>query len=136
MMVLEQILTSGTVTEICVWRLKRRYRRLQTAQNQTRTENTDLERGPSTRQTGLLQIGYFRPSTKYAKSHLKCTIVDEKTVVMGSGNMDRASWYTSQEWGVAVLGGDFVKEVWGKVEGGLERGGGGEGGLVERVEWV
>jgi len=136
MMVLEQILTSGTVTEICVWRLKRRYRRLQTAQNQTRTENTDLERGPSTRQTGLLQIGYFRPSTKYAKSHLKCTIIDEKTVVMGSGNMDRASWYTSQELGVAVGGGDFVKEVWGKVEGGLERGGGGEGGLVEWVEWV
>ena len=61
---------------------------------------------------------------------MKCTIVDGEVVVLGSGNMDRASWYTSQEVGVAVEGRDAVREIWGMIEREL----GGE--KMEKVEWL
>lgn len=53
-------------------------------------------------------------------------IVNEEITVLGSGNMDRASWFTSQELGVALLS----KEVAGDVAScvGL--------GLEDRVEWI
>ena len=133
MMVLEQLLTAGTLTELCVRRLKKRYKHLRTVQENAKTANCDLERGLPPTQPGLLRVGYFRPDAKYAKSHLKCTIIDEKMVVLGSGNMDRASWYTSQELGVAINGNEVVKDVWGKVEQELGRGEEGEYGWVE---WV
>src|SRR3569833_1893084 len=41
-----------------------------------------------------------RPSEDMVHSHLKLTIVDGEFTVLGSGNMDRASWYTSQELGI------------------------------------
>jgi len=126
MMVLEQLLTAGTLTEICVWRLKQRYMNLVDTQVPT---SSDLENGRG-RKIGALAVGYFRPNSQYAKSHFKCTIVDGKTVVLGSGNMDRASWYTSQELGVAVDGEDIVSEVWGKVMGDLET------RMMGGVEWV
>jgi len=37
--------------------------------------------------------------------------VDGDVVVLGSGNMDRASWYTSQELGVALYGREVCKLV-------------------------
>lgn len=67
---------------------------------------------------GQLRISYFQPreARKSAPigrqhgllvapeepvhSHLKLTVVDEEYTVLGSGNMDRASWYTSQELGI------------------------------------
>ena len=77
---------------------------------------------------GALKVGYFRGNETIRKSHVKCTIFDENIVVLGSGNMDRASWYTSQELGVALKGVEIVREVWGKLEVGLEEAGG--------VEWL
>lgn len=60
----------------------------------------------------------------FRKSHVKCTIVDgdgdEAVVVLGSGNMDRASWFTSQELGVAIDDAAVVKDVWGQLEKRLE----------------
>ena len=53
----------------------------------------DLERDKSYR-VGFLTVSMPR------ELHLKCLIVDDASVVLGSGNMDRASWYTSQELGV------------------------------------
>lgn len=62
------------------------------------------------RKPGKLRIEFFRPKLGTSKenhelepvqSHLKLTIVDEEWIVLGSGNMDRASWFTSQELGVA-----------------------------------
>jgi phosphatidylserine/phosphatidylglycerophosphate/cardiolipin synthase-like enzyme len=50
------------------------------------------------------------------QSHFKLTIIDGEVAVFGSGNLDRASWFTSQELGVAFFGREFV----GKVEEGLE----------------
>lgn len=44
-------------------------------------------------------------------SHLKLTIADGRRTVLGSGNMDRASWYTSQELGVLFDDADFAAAV-------------------------
>lgn len=126
MMLLEQLVTAGTITEVCVWSLKRRYQKIINAH---KSPEMDLEHGNGGR-SGKLSIGYFRSSEHYAKSHLKCTVFDDKVVVLGSGNLDRASWYTSQELGVAVDGDDIVQEVWGKVMKELGM------GTVGGVEWV
>ena len=57
---------------------------------------------------GKLDIAYYQPHDRKAhapdeptKSHLKLTIFDDRIAVLGSGNQDRASWYTSQELGIA-----------------------------------
>jgi len=75
-----------------------------------------LEEGRGRRGFGNLQIGYYLPRSgrrvgEPTKSHVKCTIVDGDVVVLGSGNMDRASWYTSQELGVALYGREVCKLV-------------------------
>lgn len=77
---------------------------------------------------GKLSIGYFKHVPQRGpevKCHVKCTIVDNRVVVLGSGNMDRASWFTSQELGVAIKD----KEVMARVKGELDR------ALEGRVEW-
>lgn len=119
MMLLEQLLTAGTITEICLWRLIRAYQKvMRSRQNATGRNGSTLEEGRG--RTGALRIGYYHPlptfATEYGvtepvKLHLKCTIVDGEVVVLGSGNMDRASWYTSQELGVAVYDGGFTEMV-------------------------
>lgn len=53
------------------------------------------------------------------KSHLKCTAVDGRLVLLGSGNMDRASWVTSQELGIAVQDADAVRRIMGAVDAAL-----------------
>lgn len=60
------------------------------------------------------------------KSHLKLVVVDDEITVFGSGNMDRASWFTSQELGVALLSREVAENVGSCVDAGLE----------DRVEWV
>jgi phosphatidylserine/phosphatidylglycerophosphate/cardiolipin synthase-like enzyme len=50
------------------------------------------------------------------QSHLKMTLVDDEVAVLGSGNLDRASWFTSQELGVAFFDKDVVKKVAGAVD--------------------
>ncbi|RKU44033.1 hypothetical protein DL546_004997 [Coniochaeta pulveracea] len=73
---------------------------------------------------GRLRICYFRPSQVASSepdgvdaseepvhSHLKLTIVDGAYTVLGSGNMDRASWYTSQELGILFEGREFADGV-------------------------
>lgn len=88
---------------------------------------------------GRLKVGYYIGDTEehedesisgcFRKSHVKCTLVDGggdkngngAVVVLGSGNMDRASWFTSQELGVAIEDPALVKDVWGQLEKRLER---------------
>lgn len=74
---------------------------------------------------GRLKVGYFISDSEgeqrdrdgaFRKSHVKCTVVDGAVVVLGSGNMDRASWFTSQELGVAIEDPAVVKDVWGQLE--------------------
>ncbi|KAF8861765.1 hypothetical protein BDZ45DRAFT_671593 [Acephala macrosclerotiorum] len=129
LMILEQLATAGTITEYEVWKLLRRYRRLLQQYNQSLPtsdpENPKLE-------PGVLRIGYYQPrvgvesAEEPVKSHLKCVIMDEEVVVLGSGNMDRASWYTSQELGVALFSAEFAGYVTGVIHEGLK----------ERVRYV
>ena len=116
MMILEQLVTAGTITEIAVWKLVRAYKSLR------RQRRENLEAGPT---LGSLTIEYFRPilshESELIKVHIKCTVVDGKMVVLGSGNMDRASWYTSQELGIALFGDDVVRNVCDGVYGAMKR---------------
>lgn len=117
-MALEQLLTAGTITELCVWCLRRRYVALRAG--------SDVEQS---RAVGKLSIGYFKHVArvgKEVKCHVKCTVVDERVVVLGSGNMDRASWFTSQELGVAIEDREVVAQVKGELDRALEG----------RVEWL
>ena len=88
-----------------------------------------VEEGRTQEPVGRLRIEYFKPSRRLGngevKCHVKCTAVDGEVVVLGSGNMDRASWYTSQELGIALSGREVVEGVWGRLEQALE-------GRVER----
>ncbi|MCJ1273850.1 hypothetical protein MMC21_001643 [Puttea exsequens] len=129
LMVLEQLLTAGTTTEVCIWKLRRRWKKMLSSRGPS-TFSASIEEGRHPN-PGVLHVGYFKPEEKrYQRSHVKCTIVDGEVVVLGSGNMDRASWYTSQEVGVAVEGRDAVREIWGMIEREL----GGE--KMEKVEWL
>lgn len=129
MMILEQLITSGTITEICVWKLRRRYNRMR-RQKLSRYHHEDLENGVDTRNIGSLQIGYYRPTVEYKRTHIKCSTIDNRVVVLGSGNMDRASWYTSQELGVAIEGEEVVKGVRKAIKGSFEE------GLWQGAKWV
>jgi phosphatidylserine/phosphatidylglycerophosphate/cardiolipin synthase-like enzyme len=121
LMILEQLVTAGTITEFEVWKLRRQCSRLLNTYNLS-MKNPDLE-NPLVK-PGNLKVGYF---TKRAsgedepvKSHLKMVLVDGEITVLGSGNMDRASWFTSQELGVALFGRGVAQSIRVAVDEGLE----------------
>ncbi|KAK7734649.1 hypothetical protein SLS57_000346 [Botryosphaeria dothidea] len=122
LMILEQLGTAGTTTSMQLNRLVRKYRKLPIETPIYDTER-DPPRHPNIR--GRLHVEYYEPRKDAAKeepvqSHLKLTIVDEEFVVLGSGNMDRASWYTSQELGVAFWSTDLATEVFELVRKNLQ----------------
>jgi phosphatidylserine/phosphatidylglycerophosphate/cardiolipin synthase-like enzyme len=129
LMILEQLVTAGTITEFEVWKLRRRYTHLLSYYHQ-KSKNPDLEN--PTQKPGDLRIGYYhvrkggKAEEEPVKSHLKLVMVDEEVTVLGSGNMDRASWYTSQELGVAF----FSREMAGKIRECVDA------GLEGRVDYV
>ncbi|KAI1138462.1 phospholipase D/nuclease [Hypoxylon sp. FL0543] len=112
LMLLEQLVTAGTTTSLCLRSLIRRYRKLEAKQSRHGSDQViDVE--AQRPQLGFLTIDYFRPDPERevdciedqtaeepVQSHLKLTLVDGEYVVLGSGNMDRASWFTSQELGI------------------------------------
>lgn len=125
MMLLEQLVTAGTTTGWCIRRLIKRYRRLcdsiQPCIRQEGGDAADLEAQAIT--PGVLQISYFRSATgsksseeEPVHSHLKLSIFDRQHTVLGSGNMDRASWFTSQELGVLVQSAAFAARIKKTVE--------------------
>lgn len=61
------------------------------------------------------------------QSHLKLTIIDNEITVLGSGNMDRASWYTSRELGVGYVSREMAGRIMEVLFG---RNDGGEGGVL------
>ncbi|RYO84347.1 hypothetical protein DL762_005710 [Monosporascus cannonballus] len=123
MMVLEQIITAGTTTSMCLVSFIRRYRQRKARISKAETggepgSTVDLEAQYS--RLGKLKISYFRPTTRDSatrpleepvQSHLKLTIVDGQYTVLGSGNMDRASWFTSQELGILFQSREFASSV-------------------------
>lgn len=109
LMLLEQIATAGTFTELCIWRLRRDYMSLQ-----RQVQPGDPEAGHP--KLGSLNISYYKSkpngsASEPVKSHLKLTIVDGEVVILGSGNMDRASFYTSQELGVTFYSADLAGKI-------------------------
>lgn len=132
MMVWEQILTAFTTTERCINGLNKKYSCLcQSVENRKRRSTqsgnnhvVDVEAQPIT--PGVLTISYFRPMVgssieeEPVHSHLKLSIFDGEHTVLGSGNMDRASWFTSQELGVLVRDVTFAKTVKDTVDQCLE----------------
>ncbi|KAL3951716.1 hypothetical protein ACCO45_013433 [Purpureocillium lilacinum] len=71
---------------------------------------------------GKLEILYYKPlasrkgyDDEPVVSHFKMTMVDDEYVVLGSGNMDRASWWTSQEIGVLFYAPSFGFDLWNAV---------------------
>lgn len=120
-MILEQLVTAGTITEFEVWKLRRQHKKLATLQNQKASLDPEMQ-APK---VGSLDIAYYRPkdlkvANEPVKAHMKLTIVDEEIVVLGSGNMDRASWYTSQELGVAFFSREMAGSIKACVEESLE----------------
>jgi phosphatidylserine/phosphatidylglycerophosphate/cardiolipin synthase-like enzyme len=124
MMLLEQLVTAGTTTAWCIRSLIRRFHRIKTAAE----ARTDLEAVRPT--TGCLRISYFRAAKSTGvpsdaeepvHSHLKLTLVDDVYAVLGSGNMDRASWFTSQELGILFQDHEFCMRIKAGVDHVLER---------------
>lgn len=116
MMVIEQLVTAGTTTSWCVRRFIKKYRALC-----NRSRRTDLEAQSAS--PGQLDILYYKQLGDRANledepvfSHFKMTMVDGEYLVLGSGNMDRASWWTSQEIGVLFyMPGCRERRVWESV---------------------
>ena len=101
LMILEQLVTASTTTARCVKKLVKLYRRAASS-----ARLSDVESRPVS--IGQLKVEFYQPKAgsqrapdEPVQSHLKLTIVDNEWTVLGSGNMDRASWYTSQELGAA-----------------------------------
>ncbi|KAH8719163.1 hypothetical protein GQ44DRAFT_624015 [Phaeosphaeriaceae sp. PMI808] len=119
LMILEQLVTAGTTTSRCVRKLIKRYKAL--ISTTSRRPMSDEEAAIPPSNPGHLHISYFKPiggpkqrgseGGEPQQSHLKLTIVDDEVVVLGSGNLDRASWFTSQELGVAFIGKDIANKV-------------------------
>lgn len=128
LMRVEQLVTAGRTTGWCVRGLVKKYQR---AMLERERRMGDLEAG-SGGTMGSLRVSYYEPRSEAAakaktggdaepvQSHLKLTVVDEEAIVFGSGNMDRASWYTSQELGVAFYSHELVTQVMQSLQSALE----------------
>lgn len=128
MMVWEQLITAGTTTGWCIRGLKKRYQKLVKADRNRRAappqQHVDVE--AQNISPGSLKIQYFKPISgstleeEPVQDHIKLTIVDGQHTVLGSGNMDRASWFTSQELGILIHSTTFSATIRNTVEGTME----------------
>ncbi|KAG6010396.1 hypothetical protein E4U21_006960 [Claviceps maximensis] len=107
MMLIEQLITAGTTTSLCLNKFIKKYQKLQQQQKQKQRGDDPLDIEAQTVSPGTLEILYYKSCARAngstdepVVSHFKMTMVDDEYLVLGSGNMDRASWWTSQELGV------------------------------------
>ncbi|KXH69161.1 hypothetical protein CSAL01_08374 [Colletotrichum salicis] len=117
MMLIEQLVTACTTTEWTLNSLVKRYS--QACAEWGRKRSVDAE--SHLQRPGRLDIYYYRPNLQATAvrdpeepvvSHLKMTLVDREYLLLGSGNLDRASWYTSQELGILLHIPDFQSDIW------------------------
>ncbi|KAJ2904441.1 hypothetical protein MKZ38_008114 [Zalerion maritima] len=141
MMLLEQIVTAGTTTGRCLKKLVARYQKM--ARGPGRDPNVPgpangmLDVEQRIRPLGNLIVSYFCPPKRRlaggeertdggrmveepTHAHLKLTVVDGSITVLGSGNMDRASFFTSQELGMLFRGEEIAAGVMEVVDKALE----------------
>ncbi|KAF2154970.1 phospholipase D/nuclease [Myriangium duriaei CBS 260.36] len=119
LMIIEQLVTAGTTTSRCVSKLVKRYGRARHDGSLPHYSTVAVEEGRA-QTMGHLKVEYYRPTAtprprgqggEPVQSHLKLTIVDDELVVLGSGNLDRASWYTSQELGIAIFEAELAVQI-------------------------
>ncbi|KAK4936763.1 hypothetical protein LTR10_022420 [Elasticomyces elasticus] len=103
LMTTEQLVTAGTTTPRCI----------QTLKSQSRTLRGRLEVFYFDDGAGARTVPADELEVTPIKLHAKVTIVDGREMMIGSGNMDVASWRTSQELGV-LLGSMEVVEKFGR----------------------
>ncbi|KAL2148459.1 hypothetical protein VTH82DRAFT_2379 [Thermothelomyces myriococcoides] len=149
MMLLEQLVTAGTTTSWCIRSLIRRYCRLKAGhggKKRTQISGDDAPRDLEAEQlntdirAGRLLIWYFHAKKfgppgileegpvvaaqlqgeEPVHSHLKLTIIDAEYALLGSGNLDRASWFTSQEMGILFQSHELCSKIKAAVDGVLE----------------
>lgn len=108
MMFIEQLVTAGTWTSRCLNQFVEKYKDLLKKYK----TGGNIEAAPS--KPGRLEISYYAESSARSGredepvvSHFKMTAVDNEYFVFGSGNMDRASWWTSQEIGLLLYAPGF-----------------------------
>ena len=132
LMVLEQIVTAGTTTARCVRKLVKLYKRRAARKGQVSSVDSPALMESGNARLGNLRISYYTPlgspeqprkksssgftAAEPVQSHLKLTIIDSEWTVLGSGNLDRASIFTSQELGVAFHSREFAATVRGSVD--------------------
>lgn len=129
LMWLEQLVTSGTTSYFTIRSLIRRYRKMLQAEDGRVAAHGNGEAAgfestgnleAAVPRLGRLRITYFRGDPDNVRgrvleepvnSHLKLTIVDGQYTVLGSGNMDRPSWFTSQELGILLFSPNVARTV-------------------------
>jgi phosphatidylserine/phosphatidylglycerophosphate/cardiolipin synthase-like enzyme len=115
LMVLEQLVTAFTTTSRCIDSLVAWYATQKTVVESHLKTDPEMQ---AARKLGRLKVEYFQ-SVKDAESkdnepvqsHIKMSVFDDQIAVLGSGNMDRASWFTSQELGCAIRDPKAVQEI-------------------------
>lgn len=120
MMLIEQLATALTTTERTIKSFIKRYSALVAHWESQRASDIEAQHP----RPGRLEVYYYRPDAaarvagdkeEPVVSHLKMTIVDGEFLVLGSGNLDRASWYTSQELGILLYVPEFEHDIWAEV---------------------
>ena len=105
LMTAEQLVTAGTTTPTCINSLRRRSHELP---GQLEISYFDEPDGPGSQHPVLREVQEYK-ETVPVKLHAKATIVDGERILLGSGNMDAASWQTSQELGVLIESREVVE---------------------------
>ncbi|KAJ9610322.1 hypothetical protein H2200_005099 [Cladophialophora chaetospira] len=108
LMTMEQLVTAGTTTPQCVKTLQARAEQAE-AKGRLKVCYFDGRDGPGQQHPVLREIDRYR-ETIPVKLHAKVTIFDGERILLGSGNMDAASWRTSQELGVLIESRAMVEE--------------------------
>ena len=141
LMTAEQLVTAGTTTPRCMASLQKWYD-AEVKRYGYHPSNNSVSATPRTGM-GALEIRYFDGSEEQrvpklshlansmsdvthqsnidlikestpVKLHAKITIIDYDKLLLGSGNMDAASWGTSQELGVLLEEGDIMGQLLNK----------------------
>ena len=100
LMTMEQIVTAGTTTPRCLRYLAKRSKALRGS-----LKTVFFDDGP-----GAQEVREHAKEITPVRLHSKVTIVDGEKILLGSGNMDAASWKTSQELGILVESREVVEE--------------------------
>jgi phosphatidylserine/phosphatidylglycerophosphate/cardiolipin synthase-like enzyme len=108
LMTLEQIVTAGTTTPLTLSSLQSFAQRTHTTHLLKINYFDSHPDDPGTISHPVIDEIPHYAETVPVKLHAKVTIVDGERMIMGSGNMDAASWRTSQELGVLLEGRDVV----------------------------